>query len=322
MRGADLVQSAYNVLKNSLRVKPGEEVLVVADTGQSPRLLEAFLAAGRVLDTRIGLVIFPTLARQNDEPPAYVQAAMTEADAVVAAPAVSMTHTRAIRTAREEGKTRVLVCSGLTEEMMLGPVNLPYDEMAATTRRIASLFDKARTARVVAANGTDISMELGDRRAMAVDGICAEPGQWNFVPAGTTALAPLEGTAEGRIVFDGSLAPLGILREPVVLRVEKGRVTGIEGGRQAEEYREFLASFDHPGVYNIAEIGVGTNPKASLSGRLIEDERIFGSVHFGIGKSLNLGGTVDAPSHTDGVILRASLYLDGKLIVENGRFAG
>lgn len=321
MNMAELVRIAHKVLMHNLKIRSGDGLVIAGDSLQSPRLLDAFVTAGQVLGAKVGLVTWPALERQNDEPPAFVGAAFAAADAVVVAPSVSITHTKAVREARAAG-TRVLVCSGLTEEMMRGPVDVDQDRLARETRRLAAMFTSARTARVVDRNGTDVTMRLGDRTAMAVDGVCDQPGQWNFIPAGTTALAPLEGTTEGWIVFDGSLAPVGILREPVRLRVQGGVVTAIEGGRQAEEYREFLASFCHPGVYNIAEIGVGTNPKASLSGRLIQDERILGSVHVGIGSSVNLGGTVDAPSHTDGVILRPTLYLDDQLVVEDGRIVG
>lgn len=318
MKDVDVVRSAHNVLQNCLRLKPGESLLVAGDSRQSLALLKAFVAAGAVLGARTGLLTYPVLERQNDEPPPVVQAALASVDAVVAAPVVSITHTRTLRAARDAG-ARVLVCSGLTEEMMLGSVNTDYIEMARETRRLAELFDGAQTARVTSASGTDITVALGERTAMAVDGICDQPGQWNFVPAGATALAPLEGSAEGVIVFDGSLAPLGVLQEPVRLVVREGRVEEVQGGRQAELFRRFLAGFQHTGVYNIAEIGVGTNPKAVLSGRLIEDERLLGSVHFGIGKSLNLGGTVDAPSHTDGVIVQPTLYLDGEAVIRDGR---
>ncbi len=318
MKDVDVIRSAHNVLQNSLRLKPGESLLVAGDSRQSLALLKAFVTAGNVLGARTGLLTYPVLARQNDEPPPFVQAAFAAVDAVVAAPVVSLTHTRTLRAARDQG-ARILVCSGLSEEMMLGSVDVAYDELAHETRRLAALFDRAQTARVTATNGMDVTVRLGDRKAMAVDGICDQPGQWNFVPAGATALAPLEGSAEGVIVFDGSLAPLGILQDPVRLVVREGRVVEIQGGRQADQFCKFLSSFQHDLVYNIAEIGVGTNPKATLSGRLIEDERLLGSVHFGIGKSLNLGGTVDAPSHTDGVIVRPTLYLDGDVIIRDGQ---
>jgi leucyl aminopeptidase (aminopeptidase T) len=107
--------------------------------------------------------------------------------------------------------------------------------------------------------------------------------------------------------------------EPVTLQVEAGFVRNISGGRTAQEFTSLLESYNDPNVYNIAEMGIGTNEKAELSGMLIEDERILGAFHFGIGKSLNIGGTVDAPFHTDGMILKPNVYVDGQLVVEDGK---
>jgi len=180
-------------------------------------------------------------------------------------------------------------------------------------------LENAQTVRVTCMKGTDVTCSIQGRSTMAVDGICTQPGEWNFAPAGTTATAPIEGSTQGTIVIDGSLAPFGIVDEPVHLEVKDGLVHNIEGGRVAQEFRALLEFYNHPSVYNIAEIGIGTNEKAELSGKLIEDERIFGAFHFGFGKSLNLGGTVDAPFHTDGMILKPIVYIDGELVVEQGR---
>lgn len=46
MKEVDVVRSAYNVLQNSLRLKPDDSFLVVGDTRQSLGLLKAFVTAG------------------------------------------------------------------------------------------------------------------------------------------------------------------------------------------------------------------------------------------------------------------------------------
>lgn len=313
-----LVQSAYNVLKSCLQIKENEHLLIVADDQQQPSLIEAFVTAGILVGAKVGQTVYPTVEKQNAEPMDFIAASLKTADAAVVLPKVSITHVEAIRGARKEG-TRVLVCSGLDERMMLGAVNADYVSMTEITRKFVRLFEAADQVRVTCPKGTDVTFSVKGRSTMSVDGLCVNPGDWNFVPAGTTATAPLEGTTNGRIVFDGSLAPLGILEEPVVLDVESGFIRSITGGRNAEEFAELMKSFGDPNVYNIAEMGIGTNDKAELCGKLIEDERYFGAFHFGIGKSLNLGGTIDAPFHTDGMIMKPSVYVDGQLVVENGK---
>lgn len=313
-----LIESAFNVLKNGLKVKKEEDVLIVADDEQNSNLVEVFMIAGSLLGAKMGQIIYPTVPKQNQEPSAFVAAALKQAKAAVVLPKVPITHVEAIRQARKEG-TRVLVCSGLDERMMRGAVNADYEQLKTLTNKFVQLFERTDKVRVTCPNGTNVTFSVKGRPTMAVDGICDQDGQWNFAPAGTTATAPVEETTNGTIVFDGSLAPHGIVDEPVRLKVENGMVTEITGGNTAKAFKELLKSFDNPNVYNIAEAGIGTNEKAELSGVLIEDERILGAFHFGIGKSLNLGGTVDAPFHTDGMILKPTVYVDGQLVVEEGK---
>lgn len=313
-----LLESAYNVLKNGLNVKKDEEILIVADDKQQSILVEAFTTAGHLLEAKTGVAMYPTVLKQNQEPMKFIEESLKSVDAAIVLPVVSITHVEAIRQARKVG-TRVLVCSGLDERMMIGAVNADYNKLSQLTNRYVKLFNQADQVRVTCPNGTDVTLSVKGRSTMAVDGICNEPGAWNFAPAGTTATAPVEGTTSGCIVFDGSLAPFGVVDQPVILEVKDGKIVSIEGGKTAEKFRSLLFSFENENVYNIAEIGIGTNDKAELSGKLIEDERILGTVHFGIGKSLNIGGIVDAPFHTDGMIMKPTVYIDTQIVVEEGK---
>jgi len=313
-----LIESAYNVLKNGLQLQPGEEFLIVADDKQKPALTDAFEIAGSLLGAKVGKTIYPVVAKQNDEPMGFVAKSLETVQAAIVIPTVSITHVEAIRQARKQG-TRVMVCSGLDERMMVGAVNADYEQLSELTAKFVALLETAETVRVTCSKGTDITFPIKGRTTTSVDGIVNQPGQWNFAPAGTTATAPIEGQTNGTLVFDGSLAPFGIVDEPVVLEVVDGMIREIKGGRTAQDFSELLQSYHDPNVYNIAEIGIGTNEKAELCGKLIEDERILGAFHVGIGKSLNIGGLVDAPFHTDGMIMKPNMYVDGKLVVEEGK---
>ena len=95
-------------------------------------------------------------------------------------------------------------------------------------------------------------------------------------------------------------------------------VVGIKGGKEAKAYQEFLASFEDPNVYNVGEIGIGTNPEAKYTGAPIEDERVEGGVIIGIGQNILHGGVVKAKTHTDAIVMRPSLEMDGRMVIEDG----
>lgn len=102
----------------------------------------------------------------------------------------------------------------------------------------------------------------------------------------------MEETEEEIIVIDGAMAGIGVLESPIRLTVEKGYVTKVEGGRETEKLEALLNDYDKLAC-NIAKLGIGTNEQAILSGRVLEDEKVMGSVHIPLGNNFgfrNLSG--------------------------------
>jgi leucyl aminopeptidase (aminopeptidase T) len=132
--------------------------------------------------------------------------------------------------------------------------------------------------------------------------------------------SPIEGSAEGVIVADASIPyiDIGVLTEPVIATVEKGMITDIEGGHQAKLLADDLKHRNDSQVYNVAELGVGLNPKCIMQGIMLEDEGVFGSVHIGIGTNITLGGNVKAAIHYDLLMYGATIELDGNVVLEKG----
>jgi leucyl aminopeptidase (aminopeptidase T) len=122
---------------------------------------------------------------------------------------------------------------------------------------------------------------------------------------------------EGRLV-PASLAPLGISDEPATLTVSGGLIVAGEGGLAPEYFRRLQAHGD--AGRNLAELGVGTNDHAILTGNVLEDEKILGTVHIAFGASAGIGGTVSVPIHLDAVVLDATLEVDGEKVLDGGRF--
>jgi len=171
---------------------------------------------------------------------------------------------------------------------------------------------------VTTALGTDITMSLEGRQCHEDHGIVRNPGEFTNLPAGEAYLAPVEGTARGRIVVDGSAAGVGIVKQPITLIVEAGYATEITGGAEADKLKEITAEFGKDGR-NIAELGIGTNDKAILTGLVLEDEKVMGTVHIAIGDNASMGGKVSVPSHLDLVIKAPTLLLDGREIIKDGK---
>jgi leucyl aminopeptidase (aminopeptidase T) len=311
----DLQETVAMVLSQCMGLEPHESVLVVTD-GVNLEVAEAFYAAAGGMARDYSMVVFPRRARNGEEPPASVAAAMKEASVVLVAASRSLSHTRARREACLAG-ARVASMPGITRDMAARALRLDYAALARRSEALARLLTEAKEARLTSPGGTLVTLSLEGRQGMADTGILREPGRWGNLPAGEACIAPLEGLTQGVIVLDGTLAGWGSLEEPITLVVEAGIVKEVSGGKAASWLRENLDAAG-PAGRNIAELGVGTNDRARITGILLEDEKVLGTVHVAMGNSLSLGGRVDASVHLDGVMFEPVLELDGHVVLKGG----
>jgi leucyl aminopeptidase (aminopeptidase T) len=221
------------------------------------------------------------------------------------------------RTATESGARLLSMCM-VSEEMALRALDLDYHQLSRTTKRAAELVSRSSEIVIRSKAGTDIRMNIADRTVTYVDGLALDSGRSTMLPAGVVAVAPSPQTAEGTAILDGSIHGIGLLRDPVAIAVKAGRVETIEGADDAEALRRMFDTADE-NARCIAEVGLGTNPKATYTGNLVEDERVSGSGHIGFGRNTHLGGDIESVLHTDATLRRPTIYLDGETIIDGGR---
>lgn len=205
---------------------------------------------------------------------------------------------------------------GVTDDMLARVMAVDFDTMAARSKAVAELLSEATTARVTCPRGTDFTLDLTGRQGIADDGALSERGAFGNLPAGEGFIAPLNG--EGHVVVAGTLAATGIPEEPVTLSVQGGRLAAAEGG-PGPRFLELLRAAGELGT-NLAELGVGTNDRAQLTGNVLEDEKILGTIHVAFGASAGIGGNVSVPIHLDVVVLEPTLDVGGQGVLEQGRY--
>lgn len=311
---SDIDHAVRTVVRDCMGLRAGEELLVVCNEANR-ELGERLRSEGAAAGGDTVLCEMAERATNGTEPPPSVGAAMAAADVVLAATAQSLSHTAARKHATEQG-VRIATMPGVDGEVLARVMDVDRHQLAQRCIAVAEALSVADQARITCARGSDLTMSLTGRRAIPDAGELSEPGAWGNLPCGEGFIAPVEGTASGKLVVDGSIASFGLLEEPVTLSVDEGHLAGAEGGIGPE----FIDSLTHHGEWgtNVAELGVGTNDGATLSGNVIEDEKILGTVHVAFGASAGIGGTVQVPIHLDCVVLRPTLELDGNRLVEEG----
>jgi aminopeptidase len=311
-----LDRAATIALRDCLGLKEDESLLVVTDEALAP-IGRALLDAGRRLTRRVLYLEMTSGEVNGAEPPPVVAEMMKRVQVVVAPTKRSLTHTEARRNACAAG-ARVATMPGITEDTLTRCLDADVKRIARRAELLAEMLTAGKLARVTTPAGTDITLPIDGIKAIASRGLILEPGQFGNLPSGEAYLMPVEGASEGVVVVDGAMAGLGIIREePIRIRVEKGMAVEVTGGAEAERLLEMMEKAG-PQARNVAELGVGTNDRAQVTGTILEDEKILGTVHVAFGNNASMGGTVKVPFHLDGVMLRPTLVVDRQILLEDG----
>ncbi|WP_310829416.1 aminopeptidase [Paenibacillus pedocola] len=303
---------SMNVLKDCLGLSRGELLAVVADDDKR-ELAESIYEAGKRLEAESMLLIMQPRSKSGEEPPAPVAEAMAKADVAVCITTHSMTHTAARKQAAAAG-TRVATMPCMTDDMFSnGAITADYAQVKELTEQVAALLSAGSEVRVEK-DGLSLSFSIDSRDGVLSTGLYLNPGESGNLPSGEAYIAPMEGTAAGQIKVDGSIAGIGALKSPLVLTVEQGRLTAAEG-EGGDKLLQMLGAGD--GRF-LGEFGIGTNNKARITGVVLEDEKVYGTIHVAFGSNNTFGGIVAAGVHIDAVVMKPDVYIDDKLIMLAG----
>ncbi len=315
----NLQERAQTILSTNLALGEDETLLVVTDD-PTREVGQLFYDAARALGRRALLMVMPEGRVTGEEPPAAVAAAMKTADVALCPTAKSITHTTARIEAAAAG-TRVVTMPGVTMDMLRdGAACADYAEVERRTMALTKRLTHAKTARIEK-DGHVLTMDLNGRNGVASPGVYRTPGASGNFPSGEAYIAPLESGANGSVVIDGSMVGIGTLAEPLVVTLENGRLVQAEGGDANGAYAEQLSIlFARPENGTIAELGIGTNERAKLCGIILEDEKLYGTVHVAFGTNASFGGVTKADCHYDGIVLRPTLYLNDECVIRDGEF--
>ena len=313
-----LDRAVSTVIRECLALEPGEEVLVICNpiTEELGALLR-INAQGDGGDAT--LAVISERDSHAAEPPATVAAAMLAADIVLAPTIQSISHTEARKAATDAG-ARVASMPGVTGEMLARVMGADMRLLRKRGTHLARALGAGAEARITCPRGSDLRMGLVDRTAIVDAGQLNKRGAFGNIPCGEAFIAPVEGTGEGSLIVDGSIAGIGKVAMPVKLDLEAGHLTAASGPEGAR-LLSMLEEEGGPEGTNLAELGLGTNEAAMLTGSILEDEKILGTAHIAFGASKAIGGTVQTEVHLDCVVLEPTVEVDGETIVRTGKLA-
>lgn len=312
---SDLERAVEAVIEDCLAVKEGEDVVVVCNPA-TQNLAERLRGRAEAVGAEAVLTVMAEREQHGVEPPDSVAAAMLEADVLLVPTVQSLSHTAARKAATDAG-ARVATLPGATEEMLARVMSADMDELRRRGNALADLLTAGSEARITSAQGSDLTLSLEGRAGIPDAGELTEPGAFGNLPCGEGFISPHHDSGSGRLVVDGVIGSIGIPEEPVELTVQDGALVGATG-EMGEEFMKQLTAAGPDGT-RVAELGIGTNEKAILTGELLEDEKLLGTVHVAFGASAGIGGEIQVPVHLDCVVMKPTLTVDGSEVVRDGQ---
>ncbi|WP_241299624.1 2,5-dihydroxypyridine 5,6-dioxygenase [Burkholderia stabilis] len=321
------------------RLEPGETVTILTSSATHPQTLNTALIATQSMGAVVNRLDLPPVNGEKSlsrDSLAYLGTTpLTGNRAAIAALKASdlVLDLMTLLFSPEQldilkGGTKILLAVEPPEVLTrLVPTQEDRTRVLAARARIA----RAKEMRVVSAAGTDLRCPIGEFDAIAEYGFVDEPGRWDHWPSGFALTFPDEGRASGRIVIDRGdilLPQKRYVQEPIVLTVEAGFATRIEGGIDAQLLSEYMATFDDREAYAISHIGWGLQPRAHWAtlglydreATIGMDARAFeGNFLFSLGPNNEGGGQRTTTCHIDIPLRHCDVFLDGEDVVRNGK---
>ncbi len=321
----ELQIAADKLVKEIFGVQAGETVVLTADYESNTNVLRAVEESVKEAGATVMTITVPTpgsvgKAADPDLPIAPMTAALCACDVWIEFNHQWLLYSTPFETAAAENKKLRYMCLvDFNEDLMIrtiGHVETP--QLQVFMRKVAELTRNAKTMHVTTPAGCDVSFEIDPVHYVACD--C---GDATHMLTGQINVVPKFGSINGVIVFDGSVTPpFGHApAAPIRLTVKDGVIQSVEGGEEAAVYDKYLRDFNDPGMLKMAHIAYGFNPGAKLTGNIVEDERVWGCTEWGIGYVSDIDAPPcgqDAVSHSDGICLNSSVWLDDVQIMAEG----
>ncbi|MBF7097460.1 aminopeptidase [Alkalibacter mobilis] len=303
-----ITENIKNIYKNNFGLKQRESVLIVTDDALE-MIGTYFYEAAKEAGNETALIKIPSIYKSGQEPPTMVAESMKAADVVLCVTKASLTHTSARKNASSAG-ARVGTMPGITEDMLeFGALTADPKDIIRLTDRFTKLLDEGKEV-ILEKGGYKLNFSIAERKGISSTGIFLNKGESGNIPSGESYIAPIETSANGHFLVDGSIAGIGKVEEPILLTLEEGYLTDATG----EMGKKLLELLGEGEGRRIAEFGIGANPAARVTGVILEDEKVYDTVHIAFGNNKSFGGVTEAGVHIDCISKGVDIYIDGEKV--------
>jgi len=297
---------AEKALEKCIGLKKEEQILIITDA-HGEKVGKALYKASKEKTNKTYLLKVREQEKGELEVPELAKHLMKKPPDVIVIPTRnSYTHTEAREKATEKG-ARIATLPGITEEMFKRTIDIDYEKLRKEGKKLQEKMEKAEKAKIETGSGTSLNMDLTNPPVPDL-GQMENKGEYGNLPTGEIFTAPKN--TNGKMVID-SMQELAKPKTEVY--IQENEAIEIE---EDQEFKKKLWKKEHR--KNIAEFGVGLNPKATITGNILEDEKVKGTCHIAFGKNKDFGGETDSDIHWDAILFQPTIHLDNEKIMDTG----
>lgn len=324
--------AAKNVLTYVLEAVAGESIIIIHDDVLT-KVGEAFGEAALDMGMWVRSIRLETAETRKSIPPALKEVLVRERPDIYVnifrGPSEETPFRISVTKLETRNKLRLGHCPGISLSMLtdgaMALTGKQYERMQNFSRKLMRTVSGVERVRITSPKGTDLTMSIKDRGWFSDTFFDWRTMKWINLPVGEVVVGPIENSMEGKLVSDGAIGGVGLIKEPVRIKVSGGKA-GNPKTTEAGVKKKVRAALDTDDWSRyIGELGIGVNPGARLSREFLEIEKIKGTCHVAFGNNLDYpGGQNPSANHMDLLITEPTIEVEGpegkKVVLKDGKF--
>ncbi len=310
------VKNCKKLIHTCLNLKKNESLLIITDKDKLSIAKKIYKIAIKT-QKNVQLLISKKLISHGQEPSRIIANSMRKHHGIICLTKMSIAHSKARYAATKKGNKFLSLPYYNNYVLNSEAFNVNFNKIRQKGLKIKKKLDKSKTLIIKTKNGTNFKININNRLANLASGICSRDELLSSPPDAEVNIAPIENSANGILVVDGSITcdEFGLLKSNIMIEFKKGIITKIQGKKAA--ILEVLLN-KYINSKRIAEFGIGLNHKAKLCGNMLIDEGSLGNIHIGIGSNSTIGGKNISNFHLDLVIKKPTVLIDKKYLMRKG----
>jgi aminopeptidase len=302
-------QGVKQAVENCLKIQAGENVVIITDQ-KTLEVGSAFQKAIDKITDEIQFFVMEDFGQRPIDFPHAIESAISIADVSIYAAQGAEGELQSFRRFMIEAveankKLRHAHMIGITPQIMRDGMCSDYREIQRISRLVYDKVKDAGKIRVVTEKGGDFLAEFSPGYKWIISDGDITPSLWHNLPDGEVLTSPVN--CNGMVVIDGCLGDFF-----------DERYASLE---LIKELTTYIFDTDENSD-RIGEFAIGTNTGLTkLIYNILQDEK-FPGVHIAFGSPCptRTGAHWDSKAHVDGVIKNPTIYVDGEIIMNKGRF--